>query len=59
MITVNNTLRLRIPDSVVATLPRLYPDHIDELAHLTDLSSPVFYGPRFRNVNSPERAYGR
>lgn len=44
-------LRQQIPPAVVARLPDLYPGEYDELAQLTDLDAPVFYGPRFVNTS--------
>ncbi|HZJ66651.1 MAG TPA: ferritin-like protein [Kofleriaceae bacterium] len=46
-----NILRHEIPADLVARLPTLYPDEIDTLRRYTDLSAPVFYGPRFVNTN--------
>ena len=44
-------MRYEVPAAVVAQLPELYPDEITEMQALTDLSKPVFYGPRFHNSN--------
>ena len=41
----------QVPPASVARLEELYPDEYEALAQYTDLSSPVFYGPRFRNLN--------
>jgi hypothetical protein len=46
-----NILRHQIPDNIVAQIPQLYPKEIARLRELTDLTKPVFYGPRFLNVN--------
>jgi hypothetical protein len=46
-----NILRYEIPPSIVAQLPTLYPTEIETLRKYTDLTKPVFYGPRFVNVN--------
>jgi len=46
-----NILRYQIPAGIVAQLPELYPAEIDRLRAYTDLSQPVFYGPRFLNTN--------
>jgi hypothetical protein len=46
-----NILRHAIPADIVAQLPALYPNEIDRLRTFTDLSKPVFYGPRFVNTN--------
>jgi hypothetical protein len=40
-------MRRQIPPAVIARLPELYPADFDLLASRTDLSRPVFYGPRF------------
>jgi hypothetical protein len=45
-------MRHQVPADVVAQLPNLYPDEIEYLGDYTDLQAPVFYGPRFLNVNS-------
>ena len=47
-----NILRHQIPEDIVAKLPLLYPDEIDFISSYSDLSKPVFYGPRFRNTNN-------
>jgi hypothetical protein len=44
-------MQARVPSDVVARLPELYPDEHGYLAVHTDLTRPVFYGPRFRNLN--------
>lgn len=44
-------VRHQIPAAVVARLPELYPAEHAELAALSDLSRPLFYGPRFSNLN--------
>ena len=46
-----NINRQRIPDSVIQQLPSLYPDEFEFINKYTDLSKPVFYGPRFINMN--------
>jgi hypothetical protein len=46
-----NILRHQIPGDIVSRLPALYPNEIDQLRRYTDLSAPVFYGPRFLNTN--------
>lgn len=40
-------MRRQVPRAAVAGLPTMYPEHFDLLASRTDLSRPVFYGPRF------------
>ena len=47
-------MSLQIPESIIADLPRLYPDEWDDLNRYTDLSEPVFFGPRFMNLNVTE-----
>jgi len=42
----------QVPPAVVAKLQELYPDEYADIAAYTDLSQPVFYGPRFRNLNA-------
>ena len=44
-----NIMRLEVPGDVVARLPELYPEQHGVLSRFTDLSCPVFYGPRFHN----------
>jgi hypothetical protein len=46
-----NILRYEIPAGIVAQLPTLYPTEIERLSQYTDLTKPVFYGPRFVNTN--------
>ena len=47
-----NIMKYQVPESVVAQLKTLYPDDYADLAAYTDLDQPVFYGPRFRNLNA-------
>ena len=44
-------MRAEIPPAIIADLPELYPSEFAFLARYTDLDKPVFYGPRFRNLN--------
>lgn len=44
---------IQIPPDVVDKLPELYPQEYEQMAALTDLEQPVFYGPRFVNQNAP------
>jgi len=44
-----NIMRHQIPERVVARLPQLYPTEHPLMAEYTDLTRPVFYGPRFIN----------
>jgi hypothetical protein len=48
-----NLLRHQIPPVVVKQLSALYPDEYASLAQYSDLSAPLFYGPRFFNTNVP------
>jgi len=47
-----NIMRSEIPQNIIKKLPELYPSEYEFIAIYTDLSKPVFYGPRFRNTNS-------
>jgi len=47
-----NIMKYQVPQSVIAQLKTLYPNEYADLAAYTDLSKPVFYGPRFRNLNA-------
>jgi rubrerythrin len=47
-----NIMKFQIPPAVVAQLPQLYPDEIDMFRTYTHLDAPVFYGPRFMNLNA-------
>lgn len=47
-----NIMKYQVPREVVAKLQELYPDEFEEIAAYTDLEQPVYYGPRFRNVNA-------
>ncbi len=49
-----NIVTHEIPSSLVARLAELYPDEHAELAAYTNLDTPVFYGPRFRNLGPTE-----
>jgi hypothetical protein len=44
-----NIMRNQIPQAAVARIPELYPREYRVLERYTDLSRPVFYGPRFTN----------
>jgi hypothetical protein len=46
-----NIMRYQIPDSIIKQLSSLYPDEYQFLSEYTNLSKPVFYGPRFININ--------
>lgn len=43
---------LAIYGDAVAMLATLYPDEFAKIDAYTSLKEPVFYGPRFRNVNT-------
>jgi hypothetical protein len=45
-----DVVRHQVPPRLIDRLPELYPDEHQFLARYTDLSKPVFYGPRFRNL---------
>ncbi len=47
-----NIMKYQVPPDAVAKLATLYPDEFDKIKDYTRLNEPVFYGPRFRNVNS-------
>lgn len=42
----------QVPPDAIAKLPELYPEEYEQIAALTDLDAPVFYGPRFVNRNA-------
>ncbi|WP_208853277.1 ferritin-like domain-containing protein [Streptomyces albofaciens] len=44
-------MRHRVPAQVIGRLEELYPRQYKALARYTELSRPVFYGPRFINNN--------
>lgn len=46
-----NINRQQIPDFIIQQLPKLYPEEFDFISKFTDLSKPVFYGPRYLNIN--------
>jgi hypothetical protein len=46
-----NIMRSQIPADIISRLPELYPDEFTFMSTYTDLSKPVFYGPRFINTN--------
>ncbi|MFF2201215.1 ferritin-like protein [Streptomyces sp. NPDC058145] len=47
-------MQRRIPPELIDDLPRLYPAEFGFLHTYTDLDKPVFYGPRFRNLNAAQ-----
>ncbi|CAA0130412.1 Uncharacterised protein [Mycolicibacterium vanbaalenii] len=55
VISCFNILRHRLPTAAVADLASIYPAEHQELSNLTDLTAPVFYGPRFVNTAVPAR----
>jgi hypothetical protein len=46
-----NIMRHQVPEQAVSRLEALYPTQYKALERYTDLSQPVFYGPRFVNTN--------
>lgn len=46
-----NIMRHQIPPDIITHLPELYPEEIDHLRTYSDLTKPVYYGPRFINTN--------
>jgi hypothetical protein len=48
-----NITRHQIPAEIIAQLSTLYPGEFEFLKTYTDLSQPVFYGPRFINAPAP------
>ncbi len=46
-----NIMRSQIPADIIGDLHNIYPDEYDMLSAYTDLNAPVFYGPRFFNLN--------
>lgn len=44
-------LRRPIPAAAITRLDELYPGESDELSALSDVSAPLFYGPRFVNTS--------
>jgi hypothetical protein len=47
-----NIIRHEVPRSLVGKLQTLYPSEYQLLSTYTDLNAPVFYGPRFANLNA-------
>lgn len=45
-----NIMRYQIPVEIVVQLAGIYPAGHETLALYTDLSEPVYYGPRFVNL---------
>jgi Ferritin-like len=45
-----NIMRCQVPPSLIVDLPQLYPDEFAFMSTYTDLTQPVFYGPRFSNT---------
>jgi hypothetical protein len=52
VLTCFNIMKYQVPPAAVAKLRELYPDEYADMTEHTDLSQPVLYGPRFRNVNA-------
>jgi hypothetical protein len=42
----------QIPPEIISKITQLYPDEYDDISTYTDLSKPVFFGPRYRNLNA-------
>ncbi len=47
-------MSLQIPEAIIADLHNLYPNEWDDLNQYTDLTEPVYFGPRFLNLNVTE-----
>lgn len=47
-----NVMRHQVPAAAIKNLQSMYPAEFDGLARYTRLDQPVFYGPRFRNLNA-------
>jgi len=47
-----NIMRYEVPKNLIENLKTIYPKEYDVLARYTDLSTPVFFGPRFINQNA-------
>lgn len=47
-------MSLQIPEEIIANLYRLYPDEWNDMNQYTDLTQPVYFGPRFLNMNATE-----
>ena len=46
-----NVMKHQVPAASITGLKALYPGEFESLAAYTRLDRPVFYGPRFRNLN--------
>ena len=46
----------QIPAEIISNLTRLYSDEYEDISAYTDLSKPVFFGPRYFNLNSEARS---
>jgi ferritin-like protein len=47
-----NVMKHQVPDAAIQKLRTLYPDEFQMFSTYTRLDEPVFYGPRFRNLNA-------
>lgn len=47
-------MKQQIPEEIIADLFKLYPDEWNDLNQYTDLTEPVYFGPRFLNLNVTE-----
>ena len=41
----------QIPPEIISKLTQLYPEEYEDISAYTDLSQPVFFGPRYINLN--------
>lgn len=47
-------MKQQIPEEIIADSFKLYPDEWNDLNQYTDLTEPVYFGPRFLNLNVTE-----
>ena len=47
-------MTLQIPEEIIANLFKLYSDEWDDMNQYTDLTQPVYFGPRFLNLDVTE-----
>ena len=47
-------MSLQIPEAIISELFKIYPDEWNDLNQYTDFTEPVFFGPRFLNLNATE-----
>ena len=53
-----NIMKFQIPPAAVAQLKSLYPDDFEMFQTHANLDAPVFYAPRFRNLNAAAASGG-